>query len=418
MHVAVLGGGVIGVAAAYFLGADGHDVTVIDGAREVGADASAGNAGFLAPNDAFSWASPAVPAAVARSLLGEPTGLRVRFGLDPERILWGARFLRECTSARAYRASVAQMRLSRYSQVIQQEIERAEDIDYSLVRRGSFYLYRDARRLAEAARRSDLFREHGIEQRRMSMAEVTDLEPALDAARSHFAGAIYGVSDASGDCATFTRALAGRCVDRYGARLVLDTQIRGLVGDPDRIRAAHTTAGDIEADVFVLALGVGSARIARSLGIRLPIYPVKGYSATFPVRDPDRVPTMPAVEQSTLIAWSRFGDRMRMSSTAEVAGYDRTWKPANFTSIRDLARDVLPGVDLDHGSYRACLRPMTPDGPPILGVGRHRNLVYNTGHGHLGWTMACGSGRVTADLVAGARPAVDLTGMQPRSWRT
>ncbi len=416
MHVAVLGGGVVGVATAYFLGADGHEVTLIDGARHVGSDASAGNAGLLAPNDAYSWASPEVPAALARSLLGEPTGLRVRPGLDPDQYRWGARFLLECTPARAHRASVTQMRLAAYGDLIHREIDRAESLDYSLVRRGVFYLYRDARRLDGALRRSEVFGTHGIEQRRLSMAEVCDLEPGLGAARGVFAGAIYGVGDASGDCATFTRALADRCVERFGTRVVLDTQVSGLVGTGDRAVAVRTSAGDIDADAFVLALGVGSPRVARTLGVRLPIYPLKGYSATFPVRDPSAVPTIPAVEQSTLIAYSRFGGRIRMSSTAELAGYDRTWKPADFATIRALAREILPGADIDGGSYRACLRPMTPDGPPILGVGRHRNVVYNTGHGHLGWTLAAGSGRVAADLVAGRRPAVDLTGMHPRGW--
>ena len=357
-----------------------------------------------------------MPAALLRSLLGEPTGLRVRPGLDADRYRWGARFLLECTPARAHRASVAQMRLAAYSDTIHRELDRAEAIDYSLVRRGVFYLYRDARRRTARLRHTAVFRTHGIEQRRLSMAEVCDLEPALGAARSVFAGAIYGVGDSGGDCATFTRALAARCVERFGARFVLDTQVTGLVGAPDRAVAVRTSAGAIDADAFVLALGVGSPRVAGTLGVRLPVYPLKGYSATFPVRDPAGVPTISAVEQSTLIACSRFGDRVRMSSTAELAGYDRTWRPVDFTRIRALAREILPGVDIERGSYRACLRPMTPDGPPILGVGRHRNVVYNTGHGHLGWTLAAGSGRVAADLVAGRPPAVDLTGMQPRGW--
>lgn len=416
MHVAVLGGGVVGVATAYFLGRDGHDVTVIDSASEVGTDASAGNAGFLAPNDSFSWASPEAPVQLVRSLLGEPTGLRIRPGRDPAQYLWGLRFLRECTRSRSDRASVVQMRLSRYSQQIQQELELAEDINYSLTRRGSFYLYRDERRLQAAVRRIELFREHGISQRLLTMSEVVQLDPALDAARQTFAGAIYGADDGSGDCATFTRELAARCARRFRTRLLLDTRVLGLHRSGRSVLRARTTAGDIDADAFVLALGVGSARVGRTVGLHLPVYPVKGYSATFPVTTPAAAPSMPAVEQSTLIAWSRFGDRVRMSSTAEISGYGRDWNRRNVASIEALARNVFAeGIDVDRGSFRACLRPMTPDGPPIIGAA-FANLICNTGHGHLGWTMACGAGRVTADLVAGKQPDIDLTGMQPRSW--
>lgn len=417
MKVVVLGAGVVGVMTAYYLGMDGHQVTLVDAADEVGTDASAANAGFLAPNDSFSWASPRVPWQLAQSLLGRATGLGVRLGRDLDLYRWGLRFLRECTPARSYRASVVQMRLAKYSQVVQRQIEDAEDIDYAVTRRGAFYLYRDAADLGRAARRMELFRQHGIEQRLVGMDEVVSLEPALGRAKQVFVGGIYGVSDASGDCAAFTRALADRCVRRFGARLLLRTSVRGLVAEGVMVRTVRTNDGDLAADAYVMCLGVGSARVARSVGVRLPIYPVKGYSATFPIRDAGQAPTMPAVEQSTLIAWSRLGDRVRMSSTAELVGYDRAWQPSNVYSICAMAREIFPaGLDLDAGRFRACLRPMTADGPPVLGVGRHHNLVYNTGHGHLGWTMAAGSGRVAADLVGGTSPAIDLAGLRPRGW--
>jgi D-amino-acid dehydrogenase len=161
---------------------------------------------------------------------------------------------------------------------------------------------------------------------------------------------------------------------------------------------------------------VYSPIIARTVGVRLPIYPAKGYSSTFPLRSGGRAPTVPGVDEQWLVAWSRMGDRLRLTSTAEFTGYDMSWSPRNFANIRQLAGDLFPdAADYDRGEYRACLRPMTPAGPPIIGAGRHRNLYFNTGHGHMGWTMACGSSRIVADLVLGRVPEIDLEGLAPRA---
>jgi D-amino-acid dehydrogenase len=407
VHIVVLGAGIVGVSTAYWLARDGHTVEVIDGADEIATDASAGNAGFIAPNDSFAWASPSAPLDLIRSLFGAPTGLRIRPSLDPAMYTWGLRFLRECTSARAYRNSVEQMTLAQYSVRLQQEVETAERIEYSVTRQGALYLYRDAGGLDRAARRIPMFEKHGIKQEVVDVAAIVAKEPALAAVAGKFAGAIYGSSDASGDCRTFTRELARRCTAKYDVQFSTGVRVTALTTDGARIAAAQTTAGAKQADVFVLSLGVGSAAIARTVGIKLPIFPFKGYSATFPVKDPAQVPLMPAVEQTSLIAWSRFADSLRMSSTAEMVGLDRTWQPKNFASIVSMARELFPGgIDFDRGEYRACLRPMTPDGPPIIGFGRYGNLLMNTGHGHLGWTMGVGTGRIAADLAAGRNPEV------------
>jgi D-amino-acid dehydrogenase len=412
LKILVLGAGIVGVSTAYFLARDGHEVEVIDGADDIATYASAGNAGFIAPNDSFAWASPLAPWQLARSLLGEPTGLRVRPSLDPAMYSWGVRFLRECTNARAFRNSVDQMLLSQYSVRIQEEIEAEEQIEYSVTRRGALYLYRDPRKLAKAAARIPMFEDHGIKQEVVSVDAIIEKEPALAAASGVFAGAIYGSSDASGDCRTFTRELADRCRAR-GVTFTLATAVERLEVDGDRIVAAVTARGRRTADQFVLCLGVGSSAVARTAGVKLPIFPFKGYSATFPVVDAERAPAMPAVEQTSLIAWSRFGDRLRMSSTAEMSGLDFRWQPKNFASIIAMARELFAdGIDIERGQFRACLRPMTPDGPPVIGYGKHGNLMFNTGHGHLGWTMGMGTGRLCADLVAGRVPEV----VPPRRW--
>ncbi len=406
LRIAVLGAGIVGVSTAYFLASDGHQVEVVDRAPVAGTDASAGNAGFIAPNDSYAWASPSAPIQLLRSLLGENTGLRIRLGTDPHMYRWGLRFLRECTPNRAYRNSVTQILLSQYSAALQEQVEATEGIEYSVTRRGALYLYRDAKKLAQAASRTSLFEKHGVRQQVLSIAEIAKLDPVFDSARV-FVGGIYGETDASGDCQAFTQALLKVSVEKWGVAFTPQTSVLRLQCSGEKIAAAVTNSGRIEADHFVLALGIGSRRVALSVGESLPIYPVKGYSATFPVISPERAPTLPGVEQTSLIAWSKLGDRVRMSSSAEVAKPNRDWSPEHFRSIRAMADELFRGgIDLDAGSYRACLRPMTPDGPPILGYRKYPNLLFNTGHGHLGWTMGVGTGRISADLVAGKRPAI------------
>lgn len=413
LRVAVLGAGVVGVSTAYFLARDGHEVQVYDQAAAAGSDASAGNAGFIAPNDSYAWASPSAPLQLLRSLLGEPTGLRLRLGADPLMYLWALRFLRECTPGRARLNTEAQTRLSIYSATLQAELEEEEDIQYSVIRRGAFYLYRDSARLAAAAKRIPLFAEIGVRQELLTVDGIISKEPALAPSARTFAGGIYGVTDASGDCRAFTNSLLNIGASKYGVSFYPNTTIRRLVEEQRSIKAAITDRGIITADHFVLALGVGSPRIARTIGERLPIYPVKGYSVTFPVRNPSSAPTMPAVEQSSLIAWSRLGSSVRMSSTAEVGRPNREWTTANFRSIVSMAQELFAdGIDVSSGEYRACLRPMTPDGPPILGYRKYPNLLFNTGHGHLGWTMGVGTGLIAADLVAGKVPRLAL----PTRW--
>jgi D-amino-acid dehydrogenase len=224
---------------------------------------------------------------------------------------------------------------------------------------------------------------------------------------------VYSPTDASGNAQVFTQRVAEAC-ERLGARFRLGTRIRRLRAEGGRVTGV--VAGDdvLTADVYVLSLGVGSPAVARTVGVRLPIYPAKGYSASFPIRD-GGVPTTGGVDEKVLVAWAPLGDRLRMTSTAEFAGFDRSTKESSFAAITRVARELFPdAADYGAGERRACLRPMTPDGPPVIGRGRHANLWFNTGHGHMGWTMACGSSRAVADLIQGRTPELDLTGHQYR----
>lgn len=415
MKTLVLGGGIVGVTTAYFLARAGHEVTLVEEKDAVGLEATGGNAGIVAPGHSFAWASPRAPAMLARSLRGAETAIRVRLAPDLRLYTWGLRFLRECTAARARRNTLIKLRLCQYSQAVMNEVVRAEGIEYQAVTRGALYLYRDQAELEAGAKKMALLAEHGQKQEILGAGEVAKLDPVFEPVQSKIAGAIRDLGDSSGDSRLFAENLARVCVERFGVTVRLGVRVTGLLADGDRIDAALTTQGPLAADSYVLALGVGSPIVARTAGLRLPIYPAKGYSSTFPLRAGGLAPTVPGVDERWLVGWSRLGDRLRLTSTAEFAGYDWSWTPRDFNNILRLARDLFPdAADYDRGQYRACLRPMTPDGPPILGLARHRNLLLNCGHGHMGWTMACGTARIVADLMTGRMPDLDLDGLTVR----
>ena len=415
MKTLVLGGGVVGVTTAYFLARAGHEVTIVEAQDGLGQEATGGNAGIIAPGHSFAWASPRAPQMLWQSLRGAETAIRVRPTADPALLEWGLRFLRECTASRARRNTLVKLRLCQYSQAVMTDLVRAEAIEYHAIGRGALYLHRDPAELEAGIRKMALLAEHGQKQEILDAGAVARLEPAFEPVKAKIAGAIRDVGDSSGDSRVFSEALARVCRDRHGVSVKLGTRVSALRADGDRIDGVLTSGGVLTADAYVLALGVGAPAVARTAGVRLPIYPAKGYSSTFPLKTGGLAPAIPGVDEQWLVGWSRLGDRLRLTSTAEFAGYDWGWTPRDFNNIRTLARDLFPdAADYERGEYRACLRPMTPDGPPILGLGRHRNLFLNCGHGHLGWTMACGTARIVADLMTGRMPELDLAGLTVR----
>jgi D-amino-acid dehydrogenase len=415
MRVLVLGGGIVGVTTAYFLGRDGHQVVLVEANEGVGLEASAANAGIVAPGHSFAWASPRAPGMLFRSLLGQETAIRLRLVADSQLVRWGLRFLRECTTERARRNTLIKLRLCQYSQAVMTDLVRTEGIEYHAVTRGALYVFRDPRELALGIRNMALLAEHGQRQEILDPDGVARLDPVFAPVRHKIAGAVRDLGDSSGDSRLFTERLARMARDKLGLTLRLGSRVTALRAEADRVTGVLTTGGDLTADAYVLALGVHAPAVARTIGVRLGVYPVKGYSATFPIRAAGLAPTVPGVDEQWLVGWSRQGDRLRLTSTAEFAGYDRSWSPRDFGNILRLARDVFPdAADYDRGEFRTCLRPMTPDGPPVLGTGRHRNLYFNAGHGHMGWTMAFGTARIVADLVAGRTPEFDPAGLGPR----
>jgi len=413
MKVVVIGAGVVGVTTAYYLAKSGHQVTVVEKELEVATLASAGNAGLIAPGHSFAWASPSAPKELLRSLTVEDTALRVNPFKAPGMASWGLRFLRECNAERATKNTLVKLRLAQYSQRMLDQIAADEKIDYDDIHEGILYLYRNPRRFEAGIAKMKLVRDHGQKQDVLDADGVAEAEPLLAPVKDKLAGAIYGVTDSSGDSVKFTRALQSVC-ERMGATFVLGKGVTKLGANGGKVRSANLEGGEaVAGDLFVLSAGVQSPRIARSVGVKLPIAPAKGYSATFPIkRNGGPEMRVGAVDEELLVAWCRIGDRLRMTSSAEFTGYETTYTEHDLRLIRKLATDLLPdAAEYDKGTYRACNRPMTPDGPPILGQAGPDNLYINSGHGHMGFTMACGSSRIVADLIDGRKTEIPVEGM-------
>ena len=413
MKALVIGAGVVGVTTAYYLAKSGHEVTVVEKEAEAATLASAGNAGLIAAGHSFGWASPSAPKELLRSLTVEDTALRVNPFKAPGMGVWGLKFLRECTAERAVKNTLVKLRLAQYSQRMLDQIAADEHIDYDDIHEGLLYIYRDPKRFEAGIEKMKLVQEHGQKQDVLDPDGVVEVEPTLAPVKHKLAGAIYGVTDSSGDSVKFTRAVQAVC-ERMGSRFLFSRGVRKLIAGSGKVQTAVMEDGDsLSADVFVLAAGVQSPKISRTIGTRLPIAPAKGYSATFPVKNNGgRLMRVGAVDEQLLVAWCRMGDRLRMTSSAEFTGFETTYTERDLRMIRKLAADLLPdAADYDKGTYTACNRPMTPDGPPILGTANHSNLYFNSGHGHMGFTMACGSSHIVADLIDGKKPEIPVEGM-------
>ncbi len=411
MRVVVLGGGVVGITTAYCLAEDGHEVVVVDRQTAPGLETSYANAGLIAPGHVYAWASPRAPRILLESLWRKDAALKFRLRADPRLWLWSLRFLANCTAERNQANTLRKLSLCLYSQGVLAEIGRAAELAYDNVRKGLLYLFRDPSHFETGVANMRLLQAHGLELKTIDRDGVGDLEPTLASSKGLFAGAIYSPGDESGDCLKFTQGLAA-VARRRGVEFKMGHVVRRLQRRGSRIAGADTDQGRVEGDAYVLALGSFSPRLARPLGISLPIYPVKGYSLTLPILDPQEAPQIGGVDEAHLVAYATLGDRLRLTATADFAGYDTAFSARHFAGMLRVARELFPrAAAYDKPDYWACLRPMTPDGPPILGRCKIDNLYLNTGQGHMGWTMAPGCSRIVADLIAGRAPAIDIAGL-------
>nr|WP_175800805.1 D-amino acid dehydrogenase [Burkholderia anthina] len=411
MRVIVLGGGVVGVTTAYQLQRDGHEVVLIDRQTVVAGETSWGNAGMIAPGHSFVWSSPRAPMTLLKSLVLKDQALRFRFSADPRLYTWSWRFLMECTSEKARRNTLLKHRLAAYSQAVLQQVIAEDPLDYDRNDRGILYFHRSQEALDRGVMQMKLLESDGQIIKVLSRDEVVALDPALSSAKDGIVGAIHCPTDETGDPAKFTRALAEKVASR-GGEILTGAVIQRLETSGSEIVGVHTDSGLVKGDAYVLALGSHSPVLARQIGVHLAIYPVKGYSLTIPIEGHASPPNVAAVDEHNLVAVSRFGDRIRVTATAEFAGYDTSHKPSDFAFMKRVTQELYPdGANYDRAEMWAGLRPMTPSNLPCFGRQRYRNLFMNTGHGHIGWTMSHGSARITADLIAGRKPAISMEGL-------
>ena len=405
----ILGGGVIGVTTAYYLAKAGHAVTVIERQPGVALETSFANAGEVSPGYAAPWAGPGIPRKAVKWLLMKHGPLKVRPTVDPYMWLWLLQMLRNCTSARYAVNKGRMVGIAEYSRDCLKALRAETGIQYDERAQGTLQLFRTQAQLDHAADDIAVLKRYGVPFEVLDAAGCIAAEPGLAAVPQLIAGGLRLPGDETGDCHQFTRNLATLAAD-LGVKFLFDTKIDGLVTDGDRIAGVATSAGMIRGDEYILALGSYSPFLVRPLGIRIPVYPIKGYSITVPIVDEPKAPVSTVMDESYKVAITRLGDRIRVGGTAEVSGFDHTLRVARKATLDQSVGDLFPGAgDLARSSFWCGLRPMTPDGPPIIGGTKFRNLTLNTGHGTLGWTMACGSGRVVADLLSGRKPETDLS---------
>ncbi|MTJ84151.1 MAG: D-amino acid dehydrogenase [Telmatospirillum sp.] len=412
MKVVVLGAGVVGVTSAWYLARSGHDVTVIDRQPGAGLETSFANGGQISPCHAEPWANPSTPKMAMKWFGREDAPLLFRWQRwDPALWAWGVRFLMNCTAQRTKVNIDRCLRVALYSRACLQSLRTETGIDYDQKTLGILHVYRDPASFEHACDAAQVMTGLGLTREVRTAAEAVTLEPALSAVGDELAGAIFTPGDESGDAHLFTRHLADLAA-RKGVAFRFDTTILGLELDGDRLASVATDKGRVRGDAFVIAMGSWSPKLTRQVGLNLPVYPAKGYSATVAVTDPAKAPMRAITDDEHKLVYSRLGDRLRCAGTAELAGWDRTMDMRRARAVAETSSRLFPGAgDFENAELWCGLRPVTPDSTPIIGRTRFANLFLNTGHGTLGWTMSCGSGRVLADIVSNRPPDIDLTGL-------
>jgi D-amino-acid dehydrogenase len=413
MHTVVLGAGAVGVATAYHLRKLGHDVTVIDRQPAAALETSFGNGAVLHASEVQPWSQPGMPMKILQWIGREDAPMLLRLGALPYILKWGAAFLGNCTEARFVRNSEANLRLALYSLRTLQQVQAETGIAYDRATHGVMKIYRDAAAFDVGRQRSTSLAKLGLTFEELSAKASVEREPALTETADSLVGALYFPRDEVGDSHKFVQGLAGRCAAQ-GVKFCYGTTITGLEKRGKRIAAVMTSAGIIEADNVVAAMGSFTPELLRPVGVKSLIYPVKGVSVTVPKAPWNNAPRHAILDNGRMFGLIPIGDRLRAAGSAEITRYDATPSPARAQAIIDKVLQTFPGFArcYDHGTAKvwAGLRPVSPSGVGYMGRTSVANLYVNSGHGHLGWTMSCGAGRLVADIVDGRRPEIELTG--------
>lgn len=407
MNIIILGAGVIGVTSAYYLAKAGHEVTVLERQSGPALETSFANAGEISPGYASPWAAPGIPQKAVKWLFMQHAPLIIRPMVDAATWRWMTAMLRNCTSARYEINKGRMVRLAEYSRDCLMDLRAEIGISYDERMQGTLQVFRTQKQLDSIEKDIKVLAADGVPFEVLDRAGCIRAEPGLAPAREKIIGGLRLPNDETGDCFLFTNALA-RKAEELGVKFVYDVSISKLETNGNKVSAIITSRGKLKADAIVAALGSFSPAMLAPLGLRLPIYPVKGYSITVPIIDEAKAPVSTIMDETYKVAITRLGTRIRVGGMAEIAGFSTDLPPKRKATLVHSVEDLFGGAgNQQEAKFWSGLRPMTPDGTPIIGATRYDNLFINAGHGTLGWTMACGSGQMLADLMSGSKTHID-----------
>lgn len=410
MKIVIAGSGIIGVTTAYYLSLEGHDVTVIDRQDGSAMETSHANAGMLSTGYSAPWAAPSIPLKAIKWLSSEYSPLIISKPFDLSLISWAGKMLMNCTATRYEENKSRLLRLAQYSQQSFADLQSETSIDFDTESKGTLQLFRKAADLKGTSTDINILEKHGIESNMLSVDECIEVEPGLAGVREKIAGGLHIPIDETGDCFKFTRDLENKA-KAAGVVFEYGVDIKSFENDGKNITGIITSNGKYTADKYVMAMGSYSPLFLKPLGINVPIYPVKGYSLTIPVKDAASAPVSTIMDETYKVAITRLGDRIRVGGTAELGGYNTDTPLKGRKTIDHVISDLFPDAcDVNEAEFWAGLRPMTPDGAPIIGESSYDNLYLNTGHGTLGWTLSCGSARLMKDIICGHQTEIETDG--------
>lgn len=405
MRVVILGSGVVGVASAWYLAQSGHEVTVIDRQPDVALETSAGNAGQISPGYAAPWAAPGVPLKAVKWMFQRHAPLAIRPDGSRFQLAWMWQMLRNCDLPHYQQNKSRMVRIAEYSRDCLKALRRDTGIAYEGRQGGTLQLFRTAQQYESATKDIAVLKEAGVPYELLEASQLAEAEPALAATKHLLTGGLRLPNDETGDCQLFTRQLA-EMAKAAGVTFRFNTPVDALLQENNKIVGVKCGAEIISAEAYVVAFGSYSTSLLTGI-VDIPVYPLKGYSLTIPVKDPEAAPVSTVLDETYKVAITRFDNRIRVGGMAEIVGYNTKLMPARRETLEKVVRDLYPqGGYIEQASFWTGLRPMTPDGTPIVGRTPFKNLYLNTGHGTLGWTMACGSGQLLSDIISGRAPAI------------
>lgn len=417
MHAIVIGSGVIGTTTAYYLNRLGYEVTVLDRQPRSGLETSFANAGQISPGYSAPWAGPGIPMKAIKWMLSEHSPLVIRPSrMDAAMLRFIVMMLRNCTTGRYHINKARMLRVAEYSRQALNELRTETGINYDERTRGTLQVFRTDAQVQGAKKDIDILEECKVPYEVLDTEACIAAEPALKHVREKIRGGLRLPLDETGDCLLFTQNLAAICISK-GVVFRYGVNVEELLLTNGKISGVKTDEGVLTADQYVMALGSYSPQLLKPIGIDIPVYPVKGYSITVPIVSPEDAPVSTVMDETYKVAITRLGNRVRVAGTAELTGHDLSLHEERRQTVHFVVSDMFPkAANLQEDNFWTGLRPMTPDGTPVLGATPYTNLFINTGHGTLGWTMACGSGRLLADIMAGQKPSIDLEGLSMQRY--